>query len=252
MSPVLVTICWAMISLGTLLGMRFVRSGLRTGDVPEWLMATFFVGGVSLGYGSLLLVISFPDAPADVHQIWRTFSFLTIQSPAASIALFTWLVFRPADAWARWLAMALVCTIILHVLAVLAPSILGVGQLRLDASMPFFWIGSAVKAVCFVWACAESMRYFVLSRRRRALGLADPLVTNRFLLWAIWSGTAAIVLLLRVGSRVWLDPISPDPALLRAMVIGQIVAGVGCFGAVWLTFSPPTLYRRLVSGPSPA
>ncbi|MBW2230215.1 MAG: hypothetical protein JRG92_05765 [Deltaproteobacteria bacterium] len=252
MSVLLLAACWVMITLGTLLGLRFMRSAMRSRDVLEWLMASFFLGGVTLGFGLLLLVASVPDAPAEIHLLWRTISFGAMQAPAVSIALFTWLVFRPADGWARWLAMALVFTIALHALGVLSPAILGVGTLRQDATMPFYWLGSAVRAACFVWACGESLRYFGLSRRRCALGLVDPLVTNRFLLWAIWSGSATVVLALRVSSRVWIDPASPDPALVQALIISQLVAGVACFGAVWLTFAPPALYRRLVGGPQPA
>ena len=39
--------------------------------------------------------------------------------------------------------------------------------------------------LAFAWGGFEALRYFFLLRRRQALGLADPVVTNRFLLWAI-------------------------------------------------------------------
>jgi hypothetical protein len=248
MSPLVLTFSWVMISLGTLLGLRFARSGLQSNEATDWLMAAFFLVGVSIGFGPLLVVSTFPAAPMGLQTSLRTISFVAIQAPSASIVVFTWLVFRPGEGWARWLAMAMVCCIVLHVLGVLAASMLGFGPLRLEASTPFFWLGTAAKSLCFLWACAESLRYFVLSRRRLALGLADPLVTNRFLLWALWSGSAAAVLALRVFSRISHYGPHPDPGLAQLLVIGQILAGLVCFTAVWLTFAPPAPYRRLVGG----
>ena len=248
MSPLLLTLSWIMIALGAALGLRFLRTAWRTGEATDWLIASFFFLGVGIGYGTTLIVLTFPDAPSAVETSLRTISFVAVQAPSASIALFTWLVFRPTDDWARWLAMAMVCSITLHVMGVLSPPLLGMGRLDLGATMPFFWLGSSVKALCFLWACGESLRYFVLSRRRLALGLADPLVTNRFLLWSLWSGSAAMVLGMRVAYRVAVDPGASDPALLRLNVIGQLSAGLICIMAVWLTFSPPAAYRRLVAG----
>ena len=46
--------------------------------------------------------------------------------------------------------------------------------------------------VSSLWGAAESLRYFSMMRRRAKLGLADPLVTNRFLLWGLGIGAAMV------------------------------------------------------------
>ena len=54
----------------------------------------------------------------------------------------------------------------------------------------------------YLWVFLESFRYFALLRRRRRLGLADPVITNRFLLFAIWTGGVVAITLLGVAALV--------------------------------------------------
>ena len=39
----------------------------------------------------------------------------------------------------------------------------------------------------YYWLAAESLSYWSAARRRVRIGLADPLVTNRFLLLGLWA-----------------------------------------------------------------
>src|SRR5262249_16178730 len=48
---------------------------------------------------------------------------------------------------------------------------------------PSYWINFAARVSGVVWMSVESFRYGAMLRRRLRLGLADPLVANRFLLW---------------------------------------------------------------------
>jgi hypothetical protein len=91
-------------------------------------------------------------------------------------------------------------------------------------------------------------------RRRVALGLADPLVANRFVLWSVWTGALgfAALLLFAVRSRAfWLQLHGVDPRVVMpaAIPITAALAGIAvvCAGvAVWLAFFPPSSYRRWV------
>jgi hypothetical protein len=49
------------------------------------------------------------------------------------------------------------------------------------------WIGWAGRTAAALGIAFESFRYWRMLRRRLRLGLADPVVTNRFLLWGIWA-----------------------------------------------------------------
>ena len=96
-------------------------------------------------------------------------------------------------------------------------------------------------------AMIESYRYYALMRRRLALGLADPLVTNRFFLW----GTAAI----GTALAIWISSISfflaGRPQLVEAWTPAIEVAtasvGVVTVSIFYLTFLPPGWYRRWIA-----
>ena len=50
-----------------------------------------------------------------------------------------------------------------------------------------YWVSWVLRTGALLWLAFESLRYWSLLRRRLRLGLADPLVTNRFLLLGIWA-----------------------------------------------------------------
>ena len=100
--------------------------------------------------------------------------------------------------------------------------------------------------VAFAWTGFESLRLYRQLRRRRALGLADGVVTNRFLLWGI-AGCTAVVLcgsnvgFLLAGKAILLEPVS----LYTVALCGTVMS------ATWyLTFFPPAFYLRLIGGAS--
>ena len=96
--------------------------------------------------------------------------------------------------------------------------------------------------LAFAWGGFEALRYFFLLRRRQALGLADPVVTNRFLLWAIADWTAVVLCgsvasFLLAGKAVLIDPL----ALCTIALAGTVMS------VTWyLTFFPPAAYLRYV------
>jgi hypothetical protein len=105
-------------------------------------------------------------------------------------------------------------------------------------------VGMVVAA--FAWTGFESLRYYRRLRRRRALGLADGVVTNRFLLWGIagWTAVAlcgSIVGFLLAGKAILIEPV----ALYTLALCGTVMS------ATWyLTFFPPAFYLRLIGGAS--
>ena len=94
-------------------------------------------------------------------------------------------------------------------------------------------------------------------RKRRALGMVDPIVANRFLLWSIWTGAitlqAAFTAVLRIA--VWwsgagemlaqgLDPGGAWLAAIQAAKGVLVLVAPTAVISVYLAFSPPAGYRR--------
>jgi hypothetical protein len=101
----------------------------------------------------------------------------------------------------------------------------------------------------------ESFRYWLQLRRRQRLGLADPVVTDRFLLWSIWAACATLNLVADLASRslYWLffgtvEPVAEHlAALVVPTIIVTMVLGVVSAVTLFLTFFPTPAYQRWVS-----
>jgi hypothetical protein len=154
--------------------------------------------------------------------------------------LFVLRVFRPDAAWAK----ALAGTLALSLWAGLLVGALG-GSFRVDnTGTPAWWFEYAVVWTYPVWSSLESFRYWRLMRRREALGVADPLVTNRFLLWGTGSAFTALA--------IWTASIpfayASDPAMLATVTppvrIATALTGLASVSCSLVAFLPPAWYRR--------
>jgi len=107
------------------------------------------------------------------------------------------------------------------------------------------WDSAAVSiyAWAFGWMAAESLRYYGLLRRRMALGLADPVVTNRFLVWG--AGAGATCLLVLVLLSLYFQGLT---LMTNSLAASAVVTGSGFVFTVvpLLTFTPPRAYLRFV------
>jgi hypothetical protein len=152
-------------------------------------------------------------------------------------------VFRPAERWARWLALGGSIG-----LAGLWAAGFAAGAYRDDSS---FFLLLPVYA-SYLWVFLESFRYYRMQRRRRALGLADPVLANRFLLFAIWTGSVFAITVLGVaGSLAQLASGSyhdggglGDPVILGITRLLAVPIAV----SIWLTFLAPARYHAWLRG----
>lgn len=246
MSSPLLAFAWCAIAFGLLLSFRTARSAWRAGSVAEGLISVFFFGG-AMGYALLLMRRTLglsAEGFAPVLQV-AELGFLL---PPVTVTLFTWLVFRPETSWARSLAIALsTVAVTIHLARVWLGSSIGPEALfETNTGIALFWLAAATRAVCFGWACAEASAYYGKVRKQVTLGILDPLVANRFLLWACWSGITTVMLGLRIATPFLTNTQVDPPMPPTWLIVAQLVAGVSCALVVWLTFAPPRFYRRLV------
>jgi hypothetical protein len=160
---------------------------------------------------------------------------------------FVVLVFRRKETWARVLAVTLAVTLWIGWL-------LFVWQGGLVDATPrgAYWIAFAANGTYPVWISIESFSYWNKMRRRQALGLADPLVVDRFRVWGI-SSLAAAASIWSTNLPVWLDQpvggIEANPITALSMVITATFGLFTVFG-YWITFFPPAWYRHRLEGAS--
>lgn len=163
---------------------------------------------------------------------------LAAQLGVACQALFTWRVFRREERWARTFFLG----VLLGLATISAGYALAGGLGDFAYSGPWFWLESAAQTLATGWGAVEALRYHALMRRRVRVGLADPVVANRFLLWGIAIGAGVVAI--GVGPLIHAIGVASlwTPPLIGLAGSVAVVSAV----AYWLTFFPPEAYRRFV------
>jgi hypothetical protein len=218
-------------------GVRLLRLAGRTGEVPERLLGLLFLFS-SASYVVYEIPIVFP-----LDSLWEAFNFAgrLLYLPAAPIlAVFTRRVFRPESAWAAWLVGG--CAALL-VAGVVGSALTGDWEgFALDR--PWFWLDWSGYTIPFAWAAVESLAQYRQARRRTEVGLCDPLVCNRLLLWGLFGTTAVLVSLVIPFQYAAYARESVFNATFDGIVgVGELLT----IGLIWIVFFPPAPYRRWIA-----
>ena len=227
--------------VGWVIGLRLLLLWRRTRGVPELTigLGILLIGGISYPLAGL----STPLRVTAPVAAWACIvaSATTSHIGLTSNCIFTWKVFRPATGWARWLVTLSVAAIAIGFAGNLSAALHGgVASMAGKKGWTLFLMAEA--AVAFGWGAVESLVYYDKLRRRMALGMADPAVANRFLLWGISSAATVSGCLVNAFFTV-MSPLSVlDPvALLFSGACGAVSAVV-----MTLTFVPPARYLRFL------
>lgn len=211
------------------LGLRLLAKAIRGRTLPEALLGAGFCLG-SLGMAVLALVSEGGFDPAPGVVIAQAI----VNAGLSLFAVFCQRVFRPGLGWARALAAGTVAALAASwaILAAVSGSAPG-------TDWPHTLI-TATRLVPFGWLGVETALCYGRQRRQQRLGLGDPLVGNRFLLWSVWNaGLLAVPLIALAFLSRGVSPEASPLFLTLASPLGA-VAGI----ALWLSFFPPLRYRR--------
>jgi len=228
-------IAFAVSSLAV--GVRLLMLGRRTRGIPELAVGLGFVIGCVVGYVPETVVLSTdfmsPEREATVLAVTQ----VAIRLAAISVLVFTRYVFRAREAWAKGFAFLLVVALAMSWVAF--PST----RIYAESSRDLFWYDffAVARSLAVAWGATESLIYYAKSRRRMRLGLAEALVTNRFLLWGI--GLVSLTLLM--ASTLLASAMGVDPAV-SGWVLFESFAGLVGASTLWLTFFPSKAYKAFV------
>ena len=230
--------------------LRLLALAARTRQAPELWGGLYFLGaaiGLPMRVLGHSLGIDHPELTSDLNLLGHAF----FASASAAMAMFTWRVFRPEAVWARNLVVGTLLSIVAT-----TTHLVGVGGASDERSMAMLLTNTS-RIVPIVWAFLESTRYWRAMQRREALGLAEPIVTNRFLLWSLWTGALAALpmtaLLLRILGQISvmvagdaaLDFTDSPHVVALIRVVFLISAPIGAI-ALSLSFFPPQRYLARV------
>jgi hypothetical protein len=228
------------------LGGRLIRRGARGRGAPELLLGIHLL--LSMGLGSLLLTGVSLSAYADAGASAGSLSAFAVVGNCVTIlglmaALwFNYRVFHAGDR--AGLGLALSGSLMMW--AGFAYLVAAGGLEQPDSYGRPYWPLAASMVLADIWVATEALRFRAQLRKRLALGLAEPLVVERFALWA-FGAIARIVLVLMAPLTSALTEtaeerlrFAPGLLLLSALLI------LGACTATWLMLAPTEAYRRWV------
>lgn len=228
----------AFFVVALVVGVRLVALATRTRQLPELLIGVGVLGIGPIGFGGTLAALALDAGhPAAARFVCGLAAFGVCLGVAAKYQ-FNWRIYRPDSVRAAalaWLGVAAALAAFgLELVATgFAPAALeGVG---------WHLLRQGLQVGCLLWGAGEAFAYWDGMRRRAALGLADPLVANRVLLWGIGAGAAGLGS--GIGTAVQLVTGRP-PLELPWLTLCAAAHGLVAAVALWLAFVPPRAYRR--------
>jgi hypothetical protein len=250
-----VTLVNLLLSLA--IGCRLFRLAWRErGFGPVFWLAVFFVFSAFLGAGLNISVYAGLADPAlalgPVHgPIVLAVSCSCYAVGTLGLHLFNWMTFRRDSNW----AYAGVAAGGLLVVGTIFAQGLTEGFAVRVLPGPAYWAFFAARVAPFYWLAGEALRYYALARRRVRIGLADPLVTNRFLLLGLWAaawagmGLSEVVArglyVMTTGESVELRLDAAGPIILVTIAVTSLLGGLAAV-TLALSFFPTGAYRRFV------
>jgi len=221
------------------LGARLVRLSIRTGSAAEWLLGlTFLIW--TLSYTLWVIAIALQGQPALESQLLIA-SRLATNLGGVGIAFFPLLAFRRGSTWAKRLSASIViCLIAGRLGSIWAGDPEGLEPLT-NVWWWFEWIGEIAPAI---WIGAEGLHHYGTTRPRVRLGLCEPIVGHRYLLWGIAGVFWTLLDFVVVGQFVefWATR-SWSAALDNLVGFCEIAA----LAMIWLAYFAPAGYQRRIN-----
>jgi hypothetical protein len=221
-------------------GIRLLAQAGRTRELPELLLGIGVLCIGPIGFGLVMLATAAGAAQPEAPSFFGGLSALAVALGASAKAVFNWRIYHPRSRAVGAVAIAAI--------AVLGAAIvcdgLATGFAPASWMQPgWMLVRQAVQIGVLLWGAAEAFRWWRRMGRRLRLGLGDPLVASRFLLWAIGAGMAGLGSL--VGMIVGLSygrPMNELPLLTLALSLFGMASAI----SLWLAFATPEWFRRRV------
>lgn len=222
----------AFITASLVLGTRLIWLWRRTREWPELIIgASFWLAG-GFGYMAWLAMgvfIGGGASPETIHLIGTIGLAFTVLGAFCN-GIGTAIIFRSGRRWAQvWVAF------------------MGLGMLAcwcLYASRPAgesateFWWTIVMAAPLYVWGAFEAISLGRMLGKRARLGLVEPMVANRTMLFGVCS--AAVVVSIAISYSAQLIYGLVPPPWTATLASFSLLVGAG---AIWLGFFPPAAFR---------
>jgi len=221
-------------AVGLVVGLRLLRLARRTGEWPERLIGGGFLAGSMFGYPTLVAADRLRAVAPDPALILFFAGSTGLVTAAVCLLAFWQRVYHPDRLAAR--RTVLVGSVLLFVS--LFGLVLTHSAGAKAAANAWYLPGLVVQGAAYALNGWSSVRYWRMLRRRLSLGLVDPIVVNRILLWsaAAWAITLQYLYSTSVVVMTGESSVSGFGVALVSS-LGMIAAGT-----MLLAFFPPRSY----------
>jgi hypothetical protein len=235
----------ALSCVGGYMGFRIYRNAQQGGGTAElWVGRSLML---VCGAGYIPVVIAQVIPQPELQFLLIAIGIGSAHVGVACIFIFTRLVFRPDVPWLRWAVRALITMMMivwpLGLLLVNWP-LRASPEEAVIAGLPYAVASNVLVGIGMAWSAVEAIKQWSLSRKRARIGLADPLVANRMLLWGVFTGGSVVTSLVSaVDGLLGFDPGQHAPSIVVVSAIG-----IASTVALWLAFLPPQAWVRRIRG----
>ena len=223
-----------------LAGARFLLLGIRTGEAPER-----FLGASFMMFGASGILYSLPDIQFfSAVETPIFFAARVIYLPGCVlVGVFTERVFRPDVRWARWFVRGVVALVIAGVGGSVA-----IGDWEgFSLSNGWFWFEWVGYTLPFGWAATEAFHQYLQAQRRVSIGLCEPSVCNRMLLWSLFGAIQFLSCVVVLGQYAAYER---ENVFTSTWDLLYSSATLAALIVMWLAFFPPRIYVRWINGAS--
>jgi hypothetical protein len=242
---------WVWIGFGAFfvvsltVGLRLLSLWRRTRELPELLIGIGVLGIGPVGFGCLMMGQVLQASWPHLARTLVAAGMLAASTGVVAKYVFNWRVYHPDSGKLKLLAWAAGLTLVGTVIhAGWTTGFTDVSSI--DVS---YALRQSLQVGCLLWGSFEALRYWVMMRKRVRLGLADPVVANRFLMWGIGAGAAGWGSF--IGSAA--QAIVGVPGLqIPWVTVSSSLHGLVAAVALSLAFLPPEAYRRFIAARAPA
>lgn len=225
-------------------GVRLLLLWWHTREMPELLIGIGVLGIGPVGFGLAVAARLVAESRPGFGVVLAGIGALAVAIGAGAKFTFNWRVYHPES---RAVGAVPILAGPVLISAWITEWVTG-GFVHADPASPATLIRTSLQIGCLLWGSAEALRYWAMMRRRVRLGLGDPVVANRFLLWGIGAGAAGVGSFIGVAAQIatGISGAQISWAMMSSSLHGLIAAI-----ALWFAFVPPGFYRRFIEDRSP-
>jgi hypothetical protein len=220
-------------------GVRLVALWWRDRELPQLLIGLGVLGIGPIGFGCQTLgQVLHADYDVAARAVFAIGLFAASGGAFAKY-IFNYTVYHPGSLAVRRLAQVAGAGLLVSCIWVWASN----GFTRIQEIDASYLVRSALQVSCLLWGSIEALRYWRMMRRRVRLGLADPVVTNRFFMWGVGAGAAGVGTAVGITAQMLIGrPPLEIPWVTMSSSLHGLVAAV----ALSLAFLPTAAYRRFL------